>query len=61
MAASDRAPDPGGCSRSWSEFAKKARIDLKKPFEDLPRKTRDLLLERRQRLPGHPGHSRRGL
>ncbi|HUI53428.1 MAG TPA: excinuclease ABC subunit UvrA [Bryobacteraceae bacterium] len=36
---------------SWSmqkrleEFAAKARIDLKKPFEDLPRKTRDLLLE----------------
>src|SRR5437763_1620938 len=36
---------------SWSmqqrleEFATRARIDLKRPFEDLPKKTRDLLLE----------------
>jgi len=27
------------------EFAKRSRIDLKKPFEELPKKTRELLLE----------------
>ena len=41
----------GPAAGSWSmqhsleEFAKKARINLKKPFEDLPRKARDLLTE----------------
>jgi excinuclease ABC subunit A len=39
----------GPAAGSWSmqhsleEFAKKARINLKKPFEELPRKARDLL------------------
>jgi excinuclease ABC subunit A len=41
----------GPAAGSWSmqqrleEFARKARINLKKPFEELPRKTRDLLIE----------------
>src|ERR1017187_9414518 len=41
----------GPAASSWTmqsqleEFAKRARVNLKKPFEDLPRKTRDLLLE----------------
>ncbi len=41
----------GPAASSWSmqnqleEFAKRSRVNLKKPFEDLPRKTRDLLLE----------------
>jgi len=41
----------GPAAHSWTmqsqveEFAKRSRINLKKPFEDLPRKTRDLLLE----------------
>jgi excinuclease ABC subunit A len=41
----------GPAAGSWAmqsqleEFAKGARVNLKKPFEDLPRKTRDLLLE----------------
>jgi len=34
------------------EFAKKTRINLKKPFEDLPRKSRDLLLEGGAGFPG---------
>jgi excinuclease ABC subunit A len=34
------------------EFAKKARINLKKPFEDLLRKSRDLLLEGGNGFPG---------
>jgi len=40
---------PGGGWQSMQsrveEFAKKSRINLKKPFEDLPSKTRDLLLD----------------
>ncbi|HEX3745157.1 MAG TPA: excinuclease ABC subunit UvrA [Bryobacteraceae bacterium] len=47
---------PGGSSwgmqQRLEEFAKKARINLKKPFEDLPRKTRDLLLEGGNGFPG---------
>jgi len=41
----------GPAASSWTmqsqleEFAKRARVNLKRPFEDLPRKTRDLLLE----------------
>jgi excinuclease ABC subunit A len=41
----------GPAASSWpmqsqlEEFAKRARVNLKTPFEDLPRKTRDLLLE----------------
>jgi len=41
---------PTGVS-SWTiqskleEYAKRARLDLRKPFEDFPKKTRDLLLE----------------
>jgi excinuclease ABC subunit A len=41
----------GPAANSWTmqsqleEFAKRTRLNLKKPFEDLPRKTRDLLLE----------------
>jgi excinuclease ABC subunit A len=34
------------------EFARKTRINLKKPFEDLPLKTRDLLLEGGAGFPG---------
>jgi excinuclease ABC subunit A len=34
------------------DYAAKARINLKKPFEDLPRKTRDLLLEGGNGFPG---------
>jgi excinuclease ABC subunit A len=47
---------PGGSSWSMQqhveEFAKRSRIDLKKPFEDLPRKTRDLLVEGGSGFPG---------
>jgi excinuclease ABC subunit A len=41
----------GPAANSWTmqnqveEFAKKSRINLKKPFEELPKKTRELLLE----------------
>jgi excinuclease ABC subunit A len=41
-----------GMQQKLEEFAKKARIDLKKPFEDLPRKTRDLLLDGGNGFPG---------
>jgi excinuclease ABC subunit A len=34
-----------GMQQKLEEFAKKSRINLKKPFEELPRKTRDLLLD----------------
>jgi excinuclease ABC subunit A len=43
---------------SWSmqqrleEFAQKSRINLKKPFEELPRKTRDALLDGAAGFPG---------
>ena len=47
---------PGGSSWAMQqrveEFAKKSRINLKKPFEDLPRKTRDLLIEGGNGFPG---------
>src|SRR5579863_5406100 len=47
---------PGG--GSWAmqqhieELAQKSRINLKKPFEDLPKKSRDLLVEGGNGLPG---------
>src|SRR5450755_243843 len=40
-----------GMQQKLEEFAKKSRINLKKPFEDLPRKTRDLLLDGGNRFP----------
>jgi len=48
----------GPGSASWymqeqlEEMARKNRINLKKPFEDLPKKTRDLLLEGNGDQPG---------
>jgi excinuclease ABC subunit A len=48
----------GPGANSWNmqeqveDLARKSRIDLKKPFEDLPKKARDLLLEG---TPGKPG------
>jgi excinuclease ABC subunit A len=41
-----------GMQQRLEEFAKKARINLKKPFEELPRKTRDLLLDGGNGSPG---------
>src|SRR5439155_21078327 len=45
----DGALGPGAGSASMQqqieEFAKRSRMNLKKPFEELPKKTRDLLLE----------------
>jgi excinuclease ABC subunit A len=41
-----------GMQQQLEEFAKKARINLKKPFEELPRKTRDLLLDGGNGFPG---------
>jgi excinuclease ABC subunit A len=41
-----------GMQQKVEEFAKKSRINLKKPFEDLPRKTRDLLLDGGNGFPG---------
>ena len=41
-----------GMQQKLEEFAKKSRINLKKPFEDLPRKTRDLLLDGGNGFPG---------
>jgi excinuclease ABC subunit A len=41
-----------GMQQKLEEFAKKSRINLKKPFEDLPRKTRDLLLDGGSGFPG---------
>ena len=41
-----------GMQQRLEEFAQKARINLKKPFEELPRKTRDLLLDGGNGFPG---------
>jgi excinuclease ABC subunit A len=41
-----------GMQQRLEEYAKKARINLKKPFEELPRKTRDLLLDGGNGFPG---------
>ena len=55
MAAWGRARTPSymqqQIERSWP---RKNRIDLTKPFEELPKKTQNAAAERRRRLPGHP-------
>ena len=40
------------CSSSWRSWRKKHRINLKKPFEELPAKARDMLLDGGGGLPG---------
>ena len=66
QAAARRRPGAGRqlldrCSSSWKSWPSKHRINLKKPFEELPAKTRDLLLEGAERIAGHPGDSGRSL